>query len=265
MAIVLDGRAISPTERVQAVAIEPVRPLSTLPPVLATIVLPAYNEAAALPTVLSTLAAALDNRYEVIVVDDGSADDTAAIAASYPCRVLRHEQNRGKGAAVRTGIAAAQGRHIIIMDADNTYPVEAVPGMVDLLEQHPIVRGERQYDAQRMPLVNRIGNMLFDTLLNRVHGLEGSDHLSGLYGLRREVLDALCLRAERFDLEVEIGIKARALGLRSMSLPIPYGMRLGEKKLRAWHDGWYILRRSLVLGLRTNPVITFLFGHHGTL
>jgi hypothetical protein len=90
-------------------------------------------------------------------------------------------------------------------------------------------------------------------MLKLMHGLEGRDHLSGLYGLRREALQALDLTAEGFDLEVEIGIKAHARQLRATSLPIVYGRRLGEKKLHVWRDGWRILRRSLALAVHDPP------------
>jgi dolichol-phosphate mannosyltransferase len=79
-----------------------------------------------------------------------------------------------------------------------------------LSDQYDFVRGVRQYSAAHMPLVNRIGNRVFDTLLKLMHGLEGRDHLSGLYGLRREALQAMDLTADGFELEVEIGIKAHA-------------------------------------------------------
>jgi hypothetical protein len=145
------------------------------------------------------------------------------------------------------------------MDADNTYPAEAVPYMVALGAEYEFVRGVRQYHAAQMPLVNRIGNRIFDILLTTLHGLEGDDHLTGLYGLRREALNAMALTSDRFDLEVEIGIKARALRLRATSLPIGYQERLGEKKLNAWRDGWHILQRSLTLGIRHAPALGFLF------
>ncbi len=223
----------------------------------ATVILPAYNEAAALPAVLNALTAVLDPCVEIIVVDDASTDDTAAIAHTFRCRLLRHTCNQGKGGAVRTGLRAGRGRFIIVMDADNTYPAEAVPHMLALATEYDFVRCIRQHEPDSMPGINSLGNTLFDTILRLVHGLDGADHLTGMYGLRRSALDALDLTAARFDLEVEIGIKARAQGLRTATVPISYGARLGEKKLRAWRDGWHILWRILALTLLYRPGVAF--------
>jgi hypothetical protein len=211
----------------------------------------------ALPAVLDALCSALGDDSEVIVVDDGSTDHTAAIAATYGCRVLRHPHNRGKGAAVRTGLAAAHGQFVIVMDADNTYPAETIPRMIELGAHYDFVRCIRTSGMVNMPPINRIGNRLFDWMLKVVYGLEGADHLSGLYGLRREALQDLCLTAERFDLEVEIGIKARVRRLRAAVLPIDYGERLGEKKLHAYRDGWAILCRVLSMSLVYKPGLAF--------
>jgi hypothetical protein len=224
----------------------------------ATLILPAYNEAAALPTVLDGVFAVLDAGYEVIVVDDGSSDDTAGVARRYPCRVLRHRANRGKGAAIRTGLAHARSDLIVVMDADATYPAGAIPRIVELLAQHDLVRCNRPRDTAAMPLVNRVGNRLFDLVLAASHGLDGTDHLSGLYGLRREAVLTMQLESQGFDIEAEIGIKARVRGLRVTSFPIPYAARLGDKKLQPWRDGVVILGRILAMLLLFNPLVTFI-------
>jgi len=241
----------------EALAVPAASALSAKPAMRATVILPAYNEASALPTVLADLVAVLDHRYEIIVVDDGSTDETVAAARAFPCRVVRHRTNHGKGAAVRTGIRYARSELIIVMDADATYPADAIPRMVDMLAECDLVRCSRPRDTQSMPIINRIGNRLFDVLLGFSHGLDGSDHLSGLYGLRREALLRMRLESEGFDLEAEIGIKARIRGLRVESFTIPYNPRLGEKKLRPWRDGLLILRRIVALFLLYNPLVTF--------
>jgi hypothetical protein len=223
-----------------------------------SVVLPAYNEGAALPHVLTELGEYLDETYEVLVVDDGSTDDTADVAERFPVRLVQHPSNRGKGVAIRTGIAEAQGENVVIMDADATYPVPAIGQMVELLDDNDLVRGVRESEPESMPVVNRFGNWLFNKLLALSHGLEGSDHLSGLYAIRRSEAVRLGTEARGFDIETEIGIKAKARGLREATIPISYLPRVGEKKLSAGRDGLRILGRVIVLLLIYNPTITFI-------
>lgn len=237
-----------PAEKGEAVVAHP----------LTSVILPAYNEAEALPGVLAELSRVLDEHYEIIVVDDGSSDDTAAVAGRYPCRVLRHQHNRGKGAAIRTGLNHAIGQYIVVSDADATYPVDAIPHIVELLATHDLVRCKRPHDSEHMPALNRVGNWLFDSLLSLLHGLDGADHLSGLYGLRREAVLRLKLVSSGFDIEAEIGIKARVRGLRVTAFPVDYQPRVGEKKLRAFQDGFHILSRIIALVLLYNPLLTFI-------
>src|SRR5581483_4935341 len=193
-----------------------------------------------------------------LVVDDGSTDDTAIVAEHGPCRLVRHRTNRGKGVAIRTGIAEASGDYVVIMDADATYPVSAIEQLVEHLEHFDLVRGNRISTSESMPLVNRIGNWMFNKLFAIAHGLESGDHLSGLYALRRDAFRRLGLEARGFDIETEIGIKARARGLRVAEFPIEYRPRVGEKKLSPWSDGLRILGRVLVLLLIYKPWVSFI-------
>jgi glycosyltransferase involved in cell wall biosynthesis len=227
------------------------------PEVTTSVILPAYNEGQALPHVLEAVLQAVDRNTEVLVVDDGSSDNTAEAARGYPCRLVQHPANRGKGAAIQTGIAQARGRYLVVMDADATYPAAAIPQIVAQLADYDLVRCNRRIQRQNMPLVNSIGNRIFDSLLGLAHGLEGADHLSGLYGLRREAAETLQLESLGFDIEAEIGIKARQRGLRITSFPVDYQPRLGEKKLRPWRDGFVILTRIIALILLLNPLATF--------
>ena len=225
--------------------------------VKATVLLPAYNEQEALPQVLSELEAVLDTESEILVVDDGSTDATSDVASRYRCRVIRHDSNYGKGAAIQTGVAHARGEKVVIMDADATYPASAVPRIISLLDDNDLVRCVRERGKDEMPGVNRLGNQVFDRLLSFAHGLEGVDQLSGLYGIRREVLLRLNLESQGFDVEAELWVKAHANGLRSAGFPIRYQPRIGEKKLRPLHDGLRILSRVLVLLIIYNPLRVF--------
>ncbi len=224
---------------------------------IASVVLPAYNEESALPIVLADLNRQLDERFEILVVDDGSTDRTGEVAAGFRCRVLRHSTNRGKGAAMVTGAAEARSDRLVFIDADGTYPVEEIQRLVELLEDHDVVRAERPADAPDMPAINRWGNRVFNRLIVAFHRLEGSDFLSGLYGIRRDEFLAMGVEAAGFDIEVEIGIKARMRGLRVTTFPIEYRPRIGEKKLKPLQDGLRILARVAGMLLLYNPVGTF--------
>ena len=221
-----------------------------------SVVLPAFNEEQALPTVIGDI-----RRYvpeaEIIVVDDGSEDATVAVAEGLDSIIIRHEHNRGKGSALRSGMNSAHGDVIIIMDADASYPASAIPQMVDLLEDHDFVRTDRQIDESNTPFINRIGNRALEATLRTLHGLGPGDHLSGLYGFRRGVLEDLATDATGFDIEVEIGIKVKERGLSVATFPIEYRPRIGDKKLSPIRDGTKILGRILRLVLIYRPLLLF--------
>lgn len=231
--------------------------LTETPDLIATVVLPAYNEESAIPIVLADLNRHLDDRFEILVIDDGSTDRTVAVASGFQCRVLRHPTNRGKGAAMVTGATEANSDRLVFIDADGTYPVEEIKRLVELLEDHDLVRAERPVDSPTMPVINRLGNRLFNRLIAAFHRLEGTDFLSGLYGIRREEFLAMGVESAGFDIEVEIGIKARLRGLKVTTFPIEYRPRIGEKKLKPLQDGLRILSRVAGMLLLYNPVGTF--------
>ena len=210
-----------------------------------------------MPVVLDDLAQHLGDGFEVIVVDDGSGDATAAVAAANGAKVIRHDINLGKGAAMTTGVEAAAGEYLVFMDADATYPAAAIPQLVSMLSDYDIVRGERPLDSPNIPAVNRIGNRVFNRLLASFHELEGNDIMSGLYGMSKTAFRALRLESAGFDIEVEIGVKAKQRGLSIGTFDIDYKPRLGEKKLRPVRDGLNILARLAGMAILYSPTVTF--------
>ncbi|GMR02888.1 MAG: hypothetical protein BMS9Abin20_1241 [Acidimicrobiia bacterium] len=221
-----------------------------------SVVLPAFNEEEALPTVVADIRASVPHA-EIIVVDDGSYDATAQIAQDLGCVLVSHGHNRGKGSALRSGLGKAQGDKVIIMDADATYPASAIPRMVELLEDHDFVRADRLIDDSNTPYINRVGNGALGATLRTLHGLGPGDHLSGLYGFRAGVLEDLATEATGFDIEVEIGIKVKERALSVAVLPIEYLPRIGAKKLNPLRDGARILGRILRLVLIYRPLLLF--------
>ena len=215
-----------------------------------SIIVPAYNEERGLPLVLEKLYQTVDSSYEVIVVNDGSKDATGSAAGAFPCRVIEHGVNQGKGAAMQTGLQHTRGENIIFIDADGTYPVSVIPAMVELLESHDMVVGSRSRGRSNMPLLNRLGNWLFSTLMHFLHGTKTCDPLSGLYGIKKQYLDKMHLRSRNFAIETEISIKAARLGLNVTEIQVDYLPRHGQQKLSALRDGWRILK--VILGEMLN-------------
>ncbi len=206
-----------------------------------SIIIPAYNEETGLPVVLKKVFAIIDNSYEVIVVDDGSIDATREVTSQFPCRLISHETNQGKGQAMKTGIANAQCSNIIFIDADNTYPVEIIPNITHGLEDFDMVVASRVKGQGNIPALNRIGNAIFRGLIS-LSGFRPHDPLTGLYGIKKLHLERMRLRSTGFGIESEIAIKAGRMQLKTLDIPIEYRRRLGKAKLNGLRDGWRILK-----------------------
>jgi len=205
-----------------------------------SLVIPAYNEQEGLPVVLKDLFQLIDNSFEIIVVDDGSADKTKEVARLFPCRLIVHEQNQGKGAAMKTGIKEARGHNIIFIDADNTYPPEGVIEVAKALENYDMALASRKTGKNQIPTFNRIGNSIFRNSIKYIYGFTGYDPLTGLYGLKKIYLETMGIESKGFGIESEICIKAARMGLSLKDIHIEYRERLGEPKLNGLKDGYRI-------------------------
>ena len=216
--------------------------------------IPAYNEAATIGEVLEQVAC-LDLDKQVIVVDDGSTDDTAAIAEAAGVLVLR-QQNRGKGAAIRAAIPHVEGEIAVIQDADLEYDPAEVPTLIDpILRGHAdVVYGSRLSGGrpQRVYLFwHLVGNRFLSLLTNVLYNTTLSDMETGYKAFRSEVIRSLDLREDRFGIEPEITAKVCKRKLRIYELPISYyGRSYEEGKKITWRDGfravWVLLRVRVV-------------------
>lgn len=202
-----------------------------------SIIIPAYNEAEGLPVVLDKIQNFVDGSHEVIVVNDGSTDRTSMVALQYPVRLVEHKVNRGKGEALRTGIGEAVGENIVWADADDTYPVEIIPQMVDALGECDMVVCSRVYGRENVPRFNRVGNWIFKVLIQRIYGFKGCDVCSGLCGVKRKHLLKMGLASQRFAIEPEVCMKGARMGLSMMEIPIEYRSRVGGSNLNAFKAG----------------------------
>ncbi len=219
---------------------------------LLTVIVPVYNEEQTVTELLQRVAAGPYPypQKEVIVVDDGSTDATATLLARWAnepgFKLLRHECNRGKGAAVRTALAQARGEITILQDADLEYDPADYPGLVEIIRRGDgeAVYGSRYLARRRLPWTPfRAGVCFLNGVVGLLYGRRLTDEATGYKALRTPLLRALRLRSERFELCAEITAKLCCLGVKIVETPVSYQPRgrCDGKKLR-WHDGWPALR-----------------------
>lgn len=210
-----------------------------------SLIIPAYNEEEGLPVVLNDVFKLINESYEIIVVDDGSTDRTREVAQRFPCRVISHIYNSGKGAAMKTGIKEARGESIIFIDADNTYPPEGILELAKALDNYDMALASRKTGHQNIPAFNRIGNSIFRNSIRYLYGFQGYDPLTGLYGMKKTYLKSMNLESKGFGIESEICIKAARMGLRVKDIHIKYRDRIGKAKLNGLKDGYRIFMTIL--------------------
>lgn len=227
-----------------------------------TVVIPAYDEEAAIGAVLEQVLGIMqgaDLDFEIIVVDDGSNDNTAAVARSYPeVRVLQHANNRGYGAALKTGIRHGVGELIVITDADGTYPNERMLELVAAVKDVDMVVGSRTQGRPHVPFARRPAKWLLRKLAEYVSETRIPDLNSGMRVFRRaDVLPYLPFLPNKFSFTTTITLITLADGGMIEYVPIEYNQRLGRSKIKpadAFHFLILILRTALLI----NPLKVFL-------
>ena len=233
-------------------------------PASLSVVIPALNEENGIDAILQRVLAQREplasggiTTLEVIVVDDGSKDRTADRIRTYSdVRLIQHPQNRGYGAALKTGFNAATGDLLAFLDADGTYPPESFPELCQAIEQHDadLIIGSRMLSGEsEMPLVRRIGNTIFAALLSIVGSRKISDSASGMRVFRRESLPILYPLPDGLDFTPAMSTRAVYEGLNMVEVPIPYKERVGRSKLNPLKDGIRFLRSILWTALLYDP------------
>jgi glycosyltransferase involved in cell wall biosynthesis len=201
-----------------------------------SVVIPAMNEQQVIRGVVSRLLAEAPWR-EVIVVDDGSTDGTAAEAASAGARVLRHPYNKGNGAAVKTGIRHATGEFLLILDADGQHPPENARRIVNHLGDYDLVVGSRQ-SSTHATFARRVGNSFLNGLAAYLTGRPIPDLTSGFRGARLEYMrEFLHLLPNGFSTPTTTTLAFIRAGYNVTFEPIECRPRVGQSKIRLTRDG----------------------------
>jgi len=237
-----------------------------------SIIMPVYNEQATLEEIITrvrTVDLTLDRaganpllqgpihlEREIVIVDDGSTDGTHAILNRWRAenatdlRIIYHEKNGGKGAALRTGFQHSTGDVLVIQDADLEYdPRDYVKLLEPLLEgRSAVIYGSRFMGGPRaaMSLSHTLGNKFLTILTNLLFGTTLSDMETCYKCFRRDVIADMPLRSRRFEIEPELTAKILKRGYTIFEVPISYnGRAFHEGKKISWHDGFTAVRTLL--------------------
>jgi len=222
-----------------------------------SIVIPAYNEAAAIASVVAQLQTA-GPWHEIIVVDDGSDDATAASAASAGARVVRHPYNKGNGAAVKSGIRASTGEFVLIVDGDGQHRPEDARRIVGRLGEYDLVIGARSASTQATH-ARRYGNGALNWLASYLTDREIPDLTSGFRAARRDHLrEFIHLLPNGFSSPTTTTLAFIKAGYNVTFEPIEARGRVGQSKIRLARDGAKFLVIILKIVTLFSPLRIFL-------
>jgi glycosyltransferase involved in cell wall biosynthesis len=226
-----------------------------------SVVEPAYNEEHGIGPQIERLRMVMEEcgrAYEVIVVDDGSTDGTVAEARKHAVRLVQQGGNRGYGASLKAGIAAARHGWIVIIAADGTYPAEMIPALLEQAAECDMVVGARTGEHVHIPWVRRPAKWLLAKLASYLAEQPIPDMNSGLRVLKRELVEQYeHLLPSGFSFTTTITLALLCNGYQVNYVPINYAKRVGSSKIRPGHAYQFLL-----LILRTvvyfNPLRIFL-------
>jgi glycosyltransferase involved in cell wall biosynthesis len=222
-----------------------------------SVVIPAFNEADVIGSVVTALARSAA-WHEILVVDDGSADGTAAAAEAAGARVIRHPYNKGNGSSVKSGIREASGEYVLIIDADGQHPPEEAPRLVSRLGEFDLVVGARAH-ATQATVARRVGNHLLNGLATYLTGRPIPDLTSGFRAARRKHLrEFLHLLPARFSTPTTTTLAFVKAGYNVAFEPVEARARVGSSKIRLLSDGAKFFLIALKVVTLFSPLRVFL-------
>lgn len=227
-----------------------------------SVIIPAHNEEKGIGSVIDGVRAVLDSNkfsYEIIVVNDGSTDNTANIALGKGVCLINHEFNHGYGASIKAGVNQSKGSIIVITDADGTYPVSVIPDILKDIKNYDMVVGARTGKDVNIPLIRRPAKWVLAQLANYLSDSKIVDLNSGLRAMKKDVfLRFNKILPDGFSLTTTVTLAMLTNGYQVKYIPINYGRRIGKSKIRPIRDTLNFLLLIIRTSLLFNPLKIFL-------
>jgi glycosyltransferase involved in cell wall biosynthesis len=222
-----------------------------------TVIVPAYNEAEGIGAVLQDIQSVVPDA-EVLVIDDCSTDGTGDIASAAGARVIRHRTNRGYGGALKTGVRAAKGDVVVMMDADGQHEAWHIPALVEMLKDHDLAVGERT-NAYRVAGARLPGKIVLGWVVNLLAGTRIVDINCGFRAARRdEVARMLPLFPNGFSFSTTSTLAYLNLGRSVGFLPVTTRRRVGKSTVKPLRDGYQTIMLIVRLMALFDPLRVFL-------
>ena len=227
-----------------------------------SIVIPAYNEAKAIGIVLDEVKKAMEGlktSYEIIVVDDCSQDGTGDIAKGKGAKVVRHHRNQGSGASRRSGILAAKGDIVVMLDADGSYNASDIPAILRPFPEADQVIGARKKEAGSYPLLRKPAKWLICKLACLLTRQEIPDLNSGLRAVKREImLKFLHLLPDGFSCVSTMTLAFLMNGFNVLFIPCEYRPRIGNSKFHPIKDTYNYILTVIRMVMYFDPLRIFM-------
>ncbi|MDI6796352.1 MAG: glycosyltransferase family 2 protein [Desulfatibacillaceae bacterium] len=205
-----------------------------------SVIMPAYKEEQVIASVIERVRKVMDNigrSYEILVVDDGSPDNTARAAHDAGARVVAHPYNIGNGAAVKTGIRNARGENLVLLDADGQHPPEVIPALLEKLEHFDMAVGARAKNSDTS-LHRDFANRIYNELASYVTGRQIPDLTSGFRAIKGHIArEFVSLLPNTFSYPSTLTLALFRSGYSVAYLPITAAKRQGKSKIKLLTDG----------------------------
>lgn len=226
-----------------------------------SVIIPVYNEEAVIVSVVDQvhhILGSLGHSYEVIVVDDGSDDGTAACARESGARIISHPYNIGNGAAIKTGIRSARGRVLVMLDGDGQHHPDAIPRLLEKLGPYDMVVGART-SGSATDFHRDVANRIFSWLATYVSGQKIEDLTSGFRAIKADIArHFVCLLPNSFSYPTTITLAMIRSGYSLAYVPVRTTRRIGKSKIQPLKDGSRFLLIILKITTLFSPLKVFM-------